>query len=86
MLFGKSKAKNALCNVCSTVVAVIGVLAGVASLAALAGVYMSHFLSEGLTFGTAEGSLALMALGFNLFVLKKASDACGCQWAPSSKK
>lgn len=86
MLFGKSKAKNALCGVCSTLSAVLGVFAALTSLAALAGVYMSHFLSEGLTFGTAEGSLALVALAINLFLLKKMSEACACQCALPSKK
>jgi hypothetical protein len=77
-MFG-SKNKNGLCDVCTVVNCVIGVIAIIASLLALIGVYKAHMLTEGMTFGTTSGSLALLALGINLVLVRKISMICGCQ-------
>ena len=84
-MFGKSKNKNGLCTVCGVTNIIVGALAVVASLAAITGVYQAHVLSTGLVFGTTSGSLSLLALAVNLFLVKKASAACGCQCTVSKK-
>jgi len=54
---------------------VVTVLLFLAMLAAAIGVYKSHFLSSGATFGTTSGSLSIIAFVISLMFWSK---ACGC--------
>ena len=47
-----------------------------ASVASLIGVYKSHFLSSGATFGTTSGSLALIAFVLSVTLWKKSMCCC----------
>lgn len=86
-MFGKkSKNKGGACMTCNVTNIVIGVIAVIASLAALVGVYKAHVLSAGVAFGTTSGSLSLLALALNLFLVKKISTCCPCGCAVPSKK
>jgi uncharacterized membrane protein YkgB len=86
-MFGHSKKNGGYCTSCTILNLVVGVVAALVSLAALVGVWKSHVLSSGLTFGTTSGSLSIMALALSLFLLKKAMAACFCQCGlPAGKK
>lgn len=74
------------CTACTATTVVIGVVAVIASVAGLIGIYKAHVLSTGLAFGTTSGSLSLIALALNLFLVKKISECCPCQCAVPSKK
>lgn len=85
--FGKKpKGKNAICMSCNATTMVIGVIAVIASLVALIGVFKAHVLSTTFAFGTTSGSLSLMALALNLFLVKKISSCCPCQCGVPAKK
>ncbi|HVW66939.1 MAG TPA: hypothetical protein VHA78_04405 [Candidatus Peribacteraceae bacterium] len=79
-MFSKSSKKSSKgwCQFCLAVRIIIGVIAVIAALFALVGVYKAHFLSTGLTFGTIPDSMALVALAFNLFLVKKITGFCCC--------
>lgn len=68
-----------MCQTCSITTIILGVVAVLATLAALIGVYKAHFLSVGLTFGTLNGSVSLIALAINVFLIKKMASCCPCQ-------
>lgn len=92
-MFSKSSKKKsagftlgALCQCCSITTIILGIIAVLATVAALIGVYKSHFLSAGLTFGTLNGSASLIALALSMLVVSKLSQACPCQCALPSKK
>ena len=75
-----------MCNACTTVNILLGVIAVITTLVSLVGVYMAHFLSTGLTFGTPSASFALIALTLNLFLVKKMASCCPCECALPAKK
>ncbi len=92
-MFSKSSKKKSagftlggMCQTCSITTILLGIVAVLATIAALIGVYKSHFLSAGLTFGTLNGSASLIALAFNVLIVTKLSKACPCQCAVPSKK
>jgi hypothetical protein len=51
------------------VAAVFGVLLFLASLAALAGIYYTHMVGGGATFGTTTASLSIIAFSVSIYVL-----------------
>jgi hypothetical protein len=55
---------------------VVTVLLFLCALAALVGVYKSHFLAVGLTFGTTQGSLSLIAFAVTITVAMKQLIKC----------
>lgn len=77
-MFGFKKKKGSMCDFCMVTNIVISAFAVLATLAALIGVYKAHVLSNGIAFGTTSGSLSLLALAINLFLLKKALENCTC--------
>lgn len=86
-MFGKkTKGKSGLCLACNGTNIVVGVLAVLMSVAGLIGVFKAHVLSTGFAFGTTSGSLSLLALALNLFLVKKISTCCPCQCAMPPKK
>ncbi len=78
MMFGKNGKSSGACTVCRIVGTIIGIVVLLSTIAALVGVYKAHFLLGGATFGTTNGSLALIALAVNLMFLKKMSRMCPC--------
>jgi hypothetical protein len=86
-MFGNSKKNGGYCTTCTIVNMIVGVVAVLISIAALVGVWKSHVLSSGMTFGTTSGSLSIMALAISLFLVKKAMSGCWCQCdVPTGKK
>jgi hypothetical protein len=77
---------NGMCQMCSVTFVILSVLAVIAAIAALIGVYKSHFLSTGLTFGTLNDSASLIALVLTLKFVSKLSKGCSCQCDLPSKK
>lgn len=73
MMFSKKSPHKPACLVTHIVV---GALLFLASIAALLGVYMSHVLSTGLTFGTSSGSLSLIAFAICVMAFGKQMKAC----------
>lgn len=64
------------CHTCKmTGILVFGLLL-LTTLASLVGVYKSHFISAGATFGSTSGSLALIAFAINVMFLVKAMKHC----------
>ena len=55
---------------------IVTVLLFLATLAAAVGVYKSHFLSSGATFGTTSGSLSIIAFVISLTLWSKAFCCC----------
>lgn len=91
MLFGKSKAKNSPCTYCTVVTVVLAVIAAIVTIVSLIGLYMAHVsLEDGLVFGSVGGSMSIIALTINLFLVKKLAASCPCQCAmpaaPAKKK
>ena len=77
-MFHKSS-KNGPCTVCKVASAVIGILGLLVTIAAAIGVYKAHILSSGATFGTLNGSAAIIALVISLKLTKKTLSCCPCQ-------
>ncbi len=78
-MFMKSSKSSAMCTVCSIVTWIVMVLAALAVVASLVGVYKAHFLAGGATFGTTNGSLALISLVATLAFLMKMMMYCPCR-------
>jgi hypothetical protein len=49
------------------------------TLHSLVAVYMAHVMSDGIVFGTSNGSLSLVALALSLLVTMVGANACPCQ-------
>jgi hypothetical protein len=73
MFFGKKSPHKTGCMIFHMIIAVLLFLA---MIAALVGVYMTHFLSTGLVFGTTSGSLAITAFAIATAVFIKAMKSC----------
>lgn len=84
-MFGSNKKKGSMCDFCTVTNLVISAFAVLTTLAGLIGVYKAHVLSTGIAFGTTSGSLSLLALAINLFLLKKALENCSCAFTGSKK-
>lgn len=68
-----------MCTVCMVITWVIGVIVLLGAIASIVGVYKAHFLAGGATFGTSNGSLALLAMAVNLAFLVKMMMHCPCR-------
>jgi hypothetical protein len=75
MLFLNSK-KPAHTPGCLAVHMVIAALFLLMSVVAFIGVYTTHFLPDGLTFGNSSGSLAIIAFAFTLGLFFNQVKAC----------
>ena len=73
-----NKGSSSPCKPCTWVSFIVAILVLLSSVASLVGVYKAHFLVGGATFGTTNGSLALIALVANLAFLKKVMSCCPC--------
>lgn len=85
-MFSALKREHTGCNVCPTGTMVIGIVAVLGTLASLINVLLSHVLPTGLTFGTSQGSVALIALALHLFLVLKIMAACPCTLPQAKKK
>jgi hypothetical protein len=85
MFFHKKAPHKPGCMVMHLVLAGLLLLAAVAS---LLGVYLSHFLESGLTFGTSAGSLSLIAFTFTVTMFLHQLKACmtSCEICSPGKK
>lgn len=77
-MFGKSKKYDAFCLMCDVGMELLIALLVLVTIASLTGMYMAHVTSYGLVFGTMSGSLSIIAVSFNLFLVKKFVKMCGC--------
>jgi hypothetical protein len=78
MLFGSKKSGKAPDPNLVAVHWVVVLLYLLVTIAAGVGVYKSHLLSSGATFGTTSGSLSIIAFVLSLTVLLKAVCCSGC--------
>ena len=79
-MFGKNGSKpGPMCTVCMVVQWVIAVVILLGAIASVIGVYKAHFLVGGATFGTTNGSLALIAMVVSLAMLMKVMMCCPCR-------
>lgn len=67
------------CAACKAVALISTIIIGILAIASLFGVYSAHFTDAGLTFGTVEGGVSIIAAVFALKVgVKMSKKCCGC--------